>query len=210
MRRAERGVTLLEATIVLAVAAVLSAAAAPIVSRTLDRARLARAVDDTKAIKTAINNFITEFTSFTPFTTTGVSGGTTIQMLVSDGDTPRTLGTGGAAQWDDPVNPAAAQPVDFLERHLVTNTPGGGGAYTTAGANPWRGSYINAPIDPDPWGNRYAVNTLHLRTTTTNDVFVLSAGPDEEVNTAFTVNGATPGGDDVIAIVRRDPGRTVP
>ena len=188
----------------------ISAAAAPVVSRTLDRAKMARAIDDTKAIKTALNNFITEFTSFTPFTTTGVSGGTTVQMLVSDGDTPRTVGAGGAAQWSDVVNPAAAQPVDFLERHLVTNTPGGGGAYTTAGANPWRGAYINAPIDPDPWGNRYAVNTLYLRTTTTNDVFVLSTGPDEEINTAFAVNGATPGGDDIIAVVRRDPGRTVP
>lgn len=211
MRRVnQRGITLVEATIVLTVLAILSAAAAPVVSRTLDRAKMARAIDDTKAIKTALNNFITEFTSFTPFTTTGVSGGTTVQMLVSDGDTPRTVGAGGAAQWSDVVNPAAAQPVDFLERHLVTNTPGGGGAYTTAGANPWRGAYINAPIDPDPWGNRYAVNTLYLRTTTTNDVFVLSTGPDEEINTAFAVNGATPGGDDIIAVVRRDPGRTVP
>jgi len=202
--------TIVEVTIVLTVAAILSAAAAPIASRTLDRARLARAVDDTRAIKTAVDSFINEFAGFTPFTTTGVNGGATVQMLVSDGDTPRTLGPGGAAQWDDPVNPAAAQPVDFLERHLVTNTPGGGGAYTTGGGNPWRGSYITAPIDSDPWGNRYAVNTLHLRSTTTNDVFVLSAGPDEEVNTAFTVNGATPGADDIIAVVRRDPGRTVP
>jgi prepilin-type N-terminal cleavage/methylation domain-containing protein len=199
------GVTLIEATIVLTVAAILAAAAAPVASRTLDRAKLARATDDTKAIKTAIDNMIVEI-NFTPFTTNGTNGGTTIQMLVSDGDTPRTLGPGGAAQWIDPVNPAAAQPVDFLERHLVTNTPG----YNPNGANAWRGAYINTPIDPDPWGNRYAVNVLHLRTTTTNDVFVLSVGPDEEVNTAFTVNGATPGADDIIAVVRRDPGRTVP
>ena len=131
-------------------------------------------------------------------------------MLVSDGDTPRTLGAGGSALWDDPVDPAAAQPVDFLERHLVTNTPGGAGAYTTAGGAPWRGAYISAPLDPDPWGNRYAVNVLHLRTSTTNDVFVMSAGPDEEIDTAFTVDGATPGDDDIIAVVRRDLGRTVP
>jgi type II secretory pathway pseudopilin PulG len=209
-RRGEYGVTLVEATIVLTVAAILSAAAAPIASRAIDRARLARAVDDTRAIKTAIDNLLLEFTTFVPFTTTGVAGGATVQMLVSDGDIPRTVGAGGSALWDDPVNPAAAQPVDFLERHLVTNTPGGGGAYTTAGGAPWRGAYISAPVDPDPWGNRYAVNALHLRTTTTNDVFVLSTGPDEEIDTAFTVNGATPGDDDIIAVIRRDPGRTVP
>ena len=210
VRTAERGITLVEATIVVTVAAILSAAAAPIASRTLDRARLARAFDDSKAIKTAIGNLLLEFTTFSPFTTTGLAGGATVQMLVSDGDTPRTLGAGGSALWDDPVDPAAAQPVDFLERHLVTNTPGGAGAYTTGGGTPWRGAYISAPIDPDPWGNRYAVNVLHLRTSTTNDVFVMSAGPDEEIDTAFTVDGATPGDDDIIAVVRRDLGRTVP
>jgi prepilin-type N-terminal cleavage/methylation domain-containing protein len=118
--RGDRGVTLVEATIVLTVAAILAAAAAPVASRTLDRAKLARAADDTKAIKTAIDNFIVEFIGFTPFTTTGAAGGATVQLLVGDGDTPRTLGAGGAAQWDDPVNPAAAQPVDFLERHIAS------------------------------------------------------------------------------------------
>ena len=203
-----RGITLVEATIVLTVAAILTAAAAPIASRTLDRAKLARASDDAAAIKTAINNFVNGFTSFTPFTTTGTNGGATVEMLVGDGDIP--FSSIGATIWDDVVNPAAATQVDFLERHLVTNTPGGAGAYTTGGGTPWRGAYINAPIDPDPWGNRYAVNVNYFRTTTTNDVFVLSAGPDEEVDTAFTINGATPGGDDIINVVRRDAGQTVP
>jgi type II secretory pathway pseudopilin PulG len=206
--RGQRGITLIEATIVLTVAAILASAAAPVASRTLDRAKLARASDDAKAIKTAIDNFVNGFTSFTPFTTTGANGGATVEMLVSDGDIPSSAI--GATIWDDVVNPAAAAEVDFLERHLVTNAPGGAGAYTTAGAGPWRGAYINAPIDPDPWGNRYAVNVNYFRTATTNDVFVLTAGPDEEINTAFTVNGATPGGDDIIAVIRRDAGLTVP
>jgi len=130
-------------------------------------------------------------------------------MLVSDGDIP-ALSPVASPQWDDLVNPAAAQPVDFLERHLVTNTPGGTGAYPTGGASPWRGAYLNAPIDPDPWGNRYMVNVLHLRTTTSNDVFVLSAGPDEETDSLFSIDGARPGDDDVISVIRRDVGRTVP
>jgi type II secretory pathway pseudopilin PulG len=203
----ERGITLVEATIVLTVVAVLAGAAAPVASRTLDRARLARAVEDATAIKTAINNMISEI-GFTPFTVTGTNGGATVEMLVSDGDIPASAI--GATIWDDVVNPAAGTQVDFLERHLVTNTPGGAGAYATGGGSPWRGAYINAPIDPDPWGNRYAVNVNYLRTSTTNDTFVLSSGPDEEINTGFTQNGAVPGGDDIIAIVRRDPGRTVP
>lgn len=201
------GITLIEATIVLIVVAILSAVAAPIASRTIDRAKLTRAKDDADAIVTAINDFLTDFTSFTPFTVTGTSGGTTVQMLVSDGDIP-ALGT-GSSSWTSVVNTASSPIVDFLERHLVTNTPGGTGAYAI-GAPGWRGAYVTPPFDPDPWGNRYAVNVLYLRSTTTNDVFVLSAGPDEQVDTPFTVNGATPGGDDITSVVRRDAGRTVP
>jgi type II secretory pathway pseudopilin PulG len=200
---------MVEATIILTLAAILSAALAPVASRTIDRARESRAVDDAEAIKAAINNFLTEFTSFTPFTSTGVNGGDTIEMLVSDGDTPFTAI--GGTPWDDPVVCcAAATDVDFLERHLVTNTPIGGGSYTTGGGNPWRGAYITAPIDPDPWGNRYAVNVQYLRTSTQNDTFVLSAGPNEEIDTQFTMNGAVPDDDDIIAIVRRHAGLTVP
>jgi hypothetical protein len=109
------------------------------------------------------------------------------------------------------VNSAAASPrVDFLERHLVTNAPGGSGAYTTAGATPWKGAYLNGPIDGDPWGNRYAVNVLYLNSTTTNDVFVLSSGPDEEADSLFSVNGAQPDDDDIMSVIRRDLGESVP
>jgi type II secretory pathway pseudopilin PulG len=206
--RSERGLTLIEATVVLAVTSLLVAMAAPATSRALETARMARAQSDVDAIAAAIHNFVSEFSSFTPFTSTGVSGGTTVQMLVSDGDIPREVEVGASSSW---VNPVGTSPmVDFLERHLVTNTPIGGGSYTTGGGGPWRGAYISAPIDGDPWGNRYAVNTLYLRSTTTNDTFVLSAGPDEQIDSAFAINGAYPGDDDIISVIRRDPGLTVP
>lgn len=208
--RAEAGVSLVEATIMLGVAAIIAAAAAPMTARTIDRTRLSRAQSDTSAIATGINNFLSEFTSFAPFTTTGLSGGATVAMLVGDGDVPSAVGAGGSASWTDLVDPLAVSPVDFLERHLITNTPGDTGAYTTGGATPWRGAYLNGPVDPDPWGNRYAVNVLYLRTSTTNDVIVLSSGPNEAIDTPFTVNGIVPGDDDIFAIVRRDLGRTVP
>lgn len=207
--RGERGVTIIEATIVLTMIAILAAAAAPTVSRTLAQARLARASSDVQAIKTAIGDFLADHTLFVPFTSTGASGGDVIEMLVSDGDIPFTAI--GATVWDDPVSCCAAEPdVDFLEAHLVTNTPRGGGSYSVA-AGGWKGAYIDAPITPDPWGNRYAVNVQYLKTApTSNDVFVLCAGPDEEIDTAFTLNGARPGDDDIIAVVRRDVGVTTP
>lgn len=206
----QNGITLIEATVVLMVTSILVAAAAPIASRTLDSARLTRAQADIDAIATAIHNMLTEFTAFTPFTDNGLSTGTTMQLLVSDGDIPY-LTTGGSALWDDVVDPDAAAPVDFLERHLVTNTPAGTPAGTYATGTPgWRGAYLNAPVDSDPWGNRYGVNVLYLRTAQTNDTYVLTAGPDELVATSFTRNGAFPGGDDLISIVRRDAGLVVP
>jgi prepilin-type N-terminal cleavage/methylation domain-containing protein len=207
-RAEDRGFTLTEATIVLTVLAVLTAVAVPSLSRVLDRSRLTRATSDAQAIKTAISTFLGEFIPFTPFTSTGANGGDTIEMLVSDGDIPPSAI--GATNWDNSVTCCAAGvDVDFLERHLVTNTPIASGSYAT-GPGRWRGSYIDAPLDPDPWGNRYAVNTQYLRTAMTNDVFVLSAGPDESIDTGFTMNGAVPGADDIISIVRRDSGLTVP
>ncbi len=205
----QRGFSLVEATIVLAVIAVLTGAAAPSVSRTLAQGRLARAHTDVQAIRTAVHNVLTEHTLFVPFTSTGAFDGDAIELLVSDGDIPFT--SIGATNWDDPVVCCAGSvDVAFLEAHLVNNAGlGAAGSYSVA-AGGWRGAYINAPIDPDPWGNRYAVNTEYLKSTTTNDVFVLSAGPDEDIDTPFTFNGARPGDDDIIAVVRRDDGVPAP
>lgn len=218
-RRTDRGMSLIEATIVLMMLSILTAAAAPGVSRTLAQARLSRATSDVAAIKTAIGNVLIDHTLFVPFTSTGDSGGDTIEMLVSDGDIPvlsSTISGLGSphTNWGAVVACCGSEPdVAFLEAHLVLNSGlGGVGSYSTA-ATGWRGAYINAPVDPDPWGNRYAVNTEYLRgASTDNDVIVLSAGPNEQVDTQYswTTGGARPGDDDIITVVRRDPGLTVP
>lgn len=218
----ESGITLIEATIVLMVIAILAAAAAPVTARALDRARLARAVTDLQALKVAMTNFFapTDLSVYTGFTNNGLAAGTTITMLVGDGDAPTENSLGGddngalagaVMRWDDPVS-AGAPIIDYFERHLVLNTPIGGGAYPTAGAGTtWRGTYINAPVDPDPWGNRYMANTKWLRDAPlTTDTFLLSVGPDEEIDTPFQKNGITPGDDDLIVVFRRDATGTTP
>ena len=56
----------------------------------------------------------------------------------------------------------------------------------------WRGPYINNPVDPDPWGNRYMANVIWLDPDSAqtqkmieNDTIVISAGPDEQVDTYY-------------------------
>jgi hypothetical protein len=159
-----------------------------------------------------------------------------VEMLVSDGDVPE-LGTNGSISWTRGVDFGK---VDFFEYHLVTNRPGnnpdncyrtplnldkGAGAYdddpmfarrSSGGFNSefaWRGPYLTAPIDPDPWGNRYAANVIFLdpradsrnnrpdRNGFTQDCVVISAGPDEEIDTAYARDGLTPGDDDIIYTV---------
>jgi type II secretory pathway pseudopilin PulG len=164
-----------------------------------------------------------------------------VEMLVSDGDIPE-LGRDGDYRWALRVN---FTDIDFLEYHLVTNRPGNfeANAYRTptdlgkgatdfpsdpmfardesGGFNSefaWRGPYITAPVDPDPWGNRYAVNARYLdpqassgNTTSEDgtglgngyeqDVVVLSAGPDEEIDTDFNIDGITPGDDDILVTI---------
>lgn len=75
----------------------------------------------------------------------------------------------------------------------------------------WRGPYLSGRVGSDPWGNRYAANVRYLdpRSGTTDgefaayieDVFVLSAGPDEEIDTLFQIDGVVAGDDDLISVV---------
>jgi type II secretory pathway pseudopilin PulG len=164
-----------------------------------------------------------------------------VGMLVGDGDVPE-LGKDGDSDW---IRPTDFATVDFAEYHLVTNNPGNvhGHAYSTPtdlGKGPdgypgdpmfardesggfnsefaWRGPYITVPIDPDPWGNRYATNVKFLNPQADSvnenaalgddygngyeeDVVVLSAGPDEEIDTDYNVDGLTPGDDDILVTI---------
>jgi hypothetical protein len=158
-------------------------------------------------------------------------------MLISNGDTPTGNGLQEVNPWLQPFSVGAgAFDVDFMEYHLSSNNPGGGigipyrrpqtnhpsvgNSQLDGFARPsygyfnaeysWRGSYLTAPIRPDPWGNRYMINVQFLDTqpdllTSFNamalDVFVLSAGPNEQVDTPFAMDGATPGDDDEIYVI---------
>ncbi len=191
--RAARGLSLLEITFMMTLLAALGAAIAPTLAATVRNARTARALLDAQTIRDAIDNF--KGNGFSIFTSTGTQLALNqVAFLYSDGDIPEA---GSSAAWRDTT---ANSMNDFLEEHLVVNSFNGVFAYSTLLAPIWRGAYLNAPVNPDPWGNRYAVNVLYLGASV-NDVVVLSAGPDEAVDTSDTGNPLTAVDDDIVILV---------
>lgn len=257
--RAQRGMSLVEATVILAVISVLSAMLTPAINGYVEQARQARVRQDVQVIGEAIQEFIEDnaehqfLRNGSDGTTYGTPAGTSepptradtnrVDLLVSDGDIP-TLATAVSTEtfWTQAVNGAE---YDTLSNHLIENLPGEASASryrnptditlssvgaqnidfastSSSGFNApyaWRGPYLRGPVDPDPWGNRYAVNVAFLDPSPTAtisgitsgfspstdyprlDVIVLSAGPDEEIDTKSAQDGAVPGDDDFIYLV---------
>lgn len=248
----DRGVSLVEASILLSVVSLLAAIMAPAVGSYLDTSRQIRAREDVQAIAEAIQSFISD-NGEGQFLQDAMNGaGATVpptrpdanrvNLLVGDGDVPVLAGAIAAETfWTQAVNGTT---VDTFSNHLIENVPGeaAGNRYrnpndifiaapggnnidfarsSSSGLNApyaWRGAYLRGPVDPDPWGNRYAANVAFFDPSATAvvagitagfafadyprlDVFVLSAGPDEEIDTRSAQDGAVPGDDDFIYVV---------
>jgi len=194
-------VTLLEVILMLTATAALMATLAPTLSSTIRHAEIAAATTAMTDIQTQVLAALSDM-NFNSFTITGTSGGTQAEILVSDGDIPREVSATGSTEWRRPVDLTSGL-VDFLENHIVRNQPRGNpaNAYNPLGpGNQWRGAYLTAPTDPDPWGNRFAVNVEFLAGGN-EDVVVMSAGPDEEIDSPYIGDGLTTGDDDLFALV---------
>jgi len=190
MRRAfaQHGVTLIEVSILMLVTLSIVGALAPTLSSIVRHAETVAATTAMSNIDTVINTVLGDM-NYQYLTSTGVKNDAAnrTNLLVGDGDIPPAVSGTGSATWQGAVQGTT---IDFLERYLVTNNPGGSGANaypvpaTENGAG-WRGAYLDNPLDPDPWGNRYMVNVEYLGASN-NDVVVYSAGPDEEIDSLYT------------------------
>ena len=143
-----------------------------------------------------------------------VCSGDAVEILISAGDIP-ALGPEGDDFWVDPPD---GEWVDFLEYYLISNTPGNDAArrFPTledcgdvvadlfGGLRAWQGAYLNVGAG-DPWGNRYAISTHLLTQTTGEDVVILSAGPDQEIDSQFYMDGFVPGDDDLALLFSTGP-----
>jgi type II secretory pathway pseudopilin PulG len=198
LRNRQRGITLVETTIVLLTLSILAGIIVASATPTMRSARITRATGDCAAISQAIQTFDADVVAGMGFDSDGFNGGGVIvNLLVGAGDIPGDVG-GNTANWTQATDGTL---VDFFDRHLVTNPLN----YAVPGVNGWKGAYISGGVTADPWGNRYAANVFYLSDNTAPnglvDVVVLSAGPDEIIETDFEQDGFAAVGDDIFCTV---------
>lgn len=211
---AERGMSLVEATVILAVIAALTAVIAPSVGGYIVDAQQTSAKRDVEAIGAGLTKMLIDvgeawiLRDGNGAAATDVpsrASGQRVDMLVSEnGSTPTLAATARSSgtDWDDAVDNAAVQKLDY---YLVLNTPSNtsANAYRDAtnmsvvgqfdpdngktfnSEHAWRGSYLPGPLGPDPWGNRYAVNVEFLARTQD------SATPSGSVKDVIVISAGT-------------------
>jgi type II secretory pathway pseudopilin PulG len=142
-----------------------------------------------------------------PCSATNICDSEPVEILVTAGDIP-AVGPNGDEYW---VRPPDGFDVDYLEFFLIANNPGNdpdrafpspddcSAIPALDSVRAWQGAYVSVGAG-DPWGNRYMVNALYLPSGDLEDVVVLSAGPDEEVDSEFAQDGFVPGDDDVAQV----------
>lgn len=196
-----RGFSLIEVVVAVAIVALLAAVMVPFIGRYLEDARIARAKSDTSSIAATVANFNRDmalYPVFTDGTKLDKAQETLVVLYTKEGEDPTvTSGVGWAADAE------AATNYDTLENQLINNTPSGASAklYPISGKTyVWKGPYT-AEFKPDPWGNKYLVSVEGLQSGSAKRAFVISAGPDRKLDTniAQTTGDITTGGDDIVA-----------
>jgi len=186
-----KGFTLIELAVVLAIIAVLAAILTPMVTNYLDQARVASAMGDTKTIADAIRLYKRDNGYYPIYADLAHAKlGITVagKILLGPGTTPDTT----QADWA-----AIAGSNTSLITQLNTNTLGLAANVSNPGKTSYRGPYIGA-LDSDPWGNAYVVQASNLQGSTDRG-FVVSAGPNGKLETVVAAGTTTftAGGDDI-------------
>jgi hypothetical protein len=185
--RSERGITIIETTVILSVLFILAGAMAPIVSESVNTARAVKARNDASMIAMGLINLQKDLGGDAlSFGSALAAVGQSVplpEVLASEGAQPQVDGA------DDVVESSVALPIlvppghqqasmgrrtlraqrrkwretraDALDDHLRTNRRGY--RYRRPGEyGGWNGPYVSAQIHGDPWGKRYLINSRFL------------------------------------------------
>jgi prepilin-type N-terminal cleavage/methylation domain-containing protein len=209
--KANKGFTLLEVAVVLAVIAILAAILTPIVTSYIDQARVTRASNDVKKIAEAINLFKRDTGTYPGYNiaseaaagsalsygTNGLSG-----CLLTGSSVTGTVNSSGVAS----LGAWSCANAGLLETYLNLNSLGFTAADNSVGGKTsFRGPYLDGLSGSDPWGNRYAVNSSNFSASATSWAYAVSAGPDGVIDTnqnppKTSIFAATD--DDIVALIK--------
>lgn len=205
------GFTLIEMVVVIAVIALLAAIVTPLAISVIKDARISKAAGDAASMAKAIQRYridtgvypfvnqATETTAqFAVLSTTGGSSPTATGSVGWSATNPENYAGSGSCD-GTPGAPSSDQ--NLFSNHLLDNGP-----TFTVPTNPrksgWKGTYVSE-LDEDPWGNKYLSNIGNASDGCSFGVYVLSAGPNGIVETAYDLAlTGTAAGDDVIARIR--------
>src|SRR6266850_3441648 len=163
----DKGFTLIELAVVLAIIAILAAVLTPLVTNYLDQARLTRAQADVRTIADAIKLYQRDtgrwpiYDGANNYPNGVVSGAV---FGTSNGSTPSNGGS---------FNLPAALATTTLEAYVNNNYsgPSGNAPFPKAA---FRGPYLGS-ADSDPWGYKYLLTAANLGPSSTFHAFVISA-----------------------------------
>jgi len=184
-RLTDKGFTLIEIIVILAVISILVAILTPTVLKFIDDARRSSAENSVQVIAAAINDLIKDTGQFP-------GSKTSKTFLCSPGE----FATDPTGSWA-----SSAGVCSDLFNHLIVNDPDGSGTpdesvsdYRTTGRRRYRGPYLTS-VEEDPFATRFQVNVSTLKGGDKNPTWVISAGPDGEFQTDATDNKLS--GDDI-------------
>jgi Tfp pilus assembly protein PilE len=177
----DRGLSLVEVTIMLLVLMLLTGVLTPSVMDFIHDAQWIKAKEDCEAIGVSVVRLARDVGPCLKFNGSGpCSKANRVDLIYSDGPdvTPGDVAGGSAADFAGGGNTAAAlnwhtdgSRGDSMQHQFVDNggpdypSPADLGTWATAGPASglgWRGAYLSSPVGPDPWGHRYLVNTVFL------------------------------------------------
>lgn len=182
----QKGMSLVETTIILTVLALLTGVIAPSARAYIEDARNVQAKENVESIGSAIEALLRD-TGMLCLSFDGSSCANTatgrVELLVSGSGTSANeptvvsatttglstdIASAASLNWAGHADEIADARRDLMDTHFVTNPATGYSATSfTAGGGPrvgigWRGPYLTGPIDVDPWGYMYQANTVFL------------------------------------------------
>lgn len=201
-REHERGFTVIELTVVIAVLVTLVTILTPSIADFIADARVARATVDVQTIASAVvrfhenNGFFPQWSRAAADSGPGAAGDR-VDVLIGPGEVP-------IAGESNPWTTRRTYPLSSV---LIANDPG----YprkTPSRQFGWRGPYLSSEINADPWHNRYMVNIGLIDLTegaeaasgeVKSAVWVISAGRNGVLQTEYAqpITSATRRGDDI-------------